>query len=91
MAFEKIPKYLDSPIQFLIFDPDDVIPMVVIYFLFAIFKQAAIGLVVGLIFTRIYQKLKNIYGPGFVGHLLYKWGLYNPPGLPDYIVREFYE
>jgi len=91
VAFERIPKYLDSPISLLIFEPDEVIPAVVVYLVIFALGFPKMALLAGFGISRVYAKLKARYGPAFIIHKLYRWGLYRIGNLPEWAVREFYE
>ena len=78
MVETRFPRWADSPPQFLIWEIDELIPVVVCFVLILPTRNLMLGLIIGIILMRIYKNLKNNLPSFFYLHYLWFWGIWVP-------------
>ena len=73
-----IPKYLDAQPQFLWWEMDEGIILFSPLIVGIMIEQIIMMIVIGIVAQKIYSTLKNAKQQGYMNHLLYALGLYNP-------------
>lgn len=75
-----IPEYIDSPPQFLIWEIDDVAPVLVGFALGAFIRYLTqnawtwfLGVLIGVLMSYFYVKFKANRLPGTLAHILYRY------------------
>lgn len=84
-----MPQYIHLPLQFLWFDSEELMLIIVIYLSMMIFGIYA-G-VVGIACLLYYMRLKRNKPRGYLGHLMYSIGLYKIKGCSNPFANRFYE
>lgn len=84
-----MPQYLHLPLQFLWFDSEEIMLIVVIYLAVMIFGMyfGAIG-IAGLLY---YMRIKRNKPRGYLGHLMYSIGLFKLDGCSNPFAKRFHE
>ena len=78
MEFKRIPKYIDSPIQFLWWElQEGIIIISMTLGSILIIHQAFYGAVVGVIIAAKYAKFKEENVKGYLSHFSYWFGILN--------------
>ena len=78
MEFKRIPKYIDAPIQFLWWELQEGLIIIVLTFgSILIFRQALYGVVAGVIIAAKFAKFKEAHVKGFLSHFSYWFGILN--------------
>lgn len=85
----KVPKYLSAPLQILWWEQDELFLIISLIYYAAIFSKLFWILVPTVPFWYIRAKRRN--PKGFLGHLLYRWGLSKIEGCPTYFQKHFVE
>ena len=84
-----IPKYLNAQIQFLWWELDEIIVMMIFVSFGILGNHTYVGAAIGFIVMNIYSKLNNKKQPGFFKHVMYRYGFWGKKGvLPEYWVKE---
>jgi len=78
MEFKRIPKYIDSPVQFLFWEAQEgAIIMVLTFATIIMFHQALYGAVAGIFIASKYAKFKENNVRGYFTHFSYWLGFLN--------------
>ena len=78
MEFKRIPKYIDAPIQFLWWEMQEGIIILLLTFgSIIIFHQAIFGALVGVVIAAKYAKFKEENIKGYFTHFSYWFGYLN--------------
>jgi type IV conjugative transfer system protein TraL len=81
MNVVRIPKYIDAPMQFALWEIDEVAPMIAMFAL-GIMTNTLTYMFLGMIVvTKLYQRYKATARRGAVLHLLQWYGMYSVGGL----------
>jgi len=83
-----IPKYLNAQIQFLWWELDEMIVLIIFMTLGIITNHTYVGVLIGFVIMQLYTKIKTAKQPGYFKHLLYKYGLWGNKVVPEYWVKE---
>jgi type IV conjugative transfer system protein TraL len=84
-----IPKYLSSQPQFLWWDADEALILVLGLLIGVTFDQRLICISVALIIQKIYAKTKEHSQIGYLHHKLYSLGLLKNGKIPPYYIKLF--
>jgi len=78
MEFKRIPKYIDSPVQFLFWEAQEgAIIMVLTFASIILIHQALYGVVAGIFIASKYSKFKENNVKGYFTHFSYYFGFLN--------------
>jgi type IV conjugative transfer system protein TraL len=83
-----VPKYLNAQIQLLWWEMDEMIVMMTFVSLGIISDHTYIGALLGFGAMNIYSKINSKKQPGFLKHVLYRYGLWGKKNLPEYWIKE---
>lgn len=70
----KVPQYLDDPPQFLIWEIDDLFPVIVMLILGILIEHMFLMSLIGFVLSYFFSKFKNSKPNGFLIHLAYEIG-----------------
>jgi len=91
-----IPKYLDAQPQFLWFEFDEAMILLIGLMTGRMLDQMILFIAISLIIQRVYTKLKNAKQTGFLQHTLYALGLVKFKSnigkfkkIPDYYIKYY--
>lgn len=85
----RIPRYIDDPPQFLLWDLDEFIIVMGLFCLGILMGHPGKLGFSGLVIGRLIRKYRSGKAPGYFGHCLYRIGFL--PGNPPGHIREMHE
>lgn len=85
------PKYLTAPIQFFVWEVDEIFPFLALFTMGFIFGGILILSMIGAFLSWLVIKHKEYLPEGFLGNLAYMVGIRDIPGYPSYLAGEFRE
>ena len=80
MVETRFPRWADRPAQFLIWEIDDLIPLMTTFVLFLPSRSLHIGLAIGYVVMRLYRRAKEKLPLYWYLHYLWVWGVWTPKG-----------
>lgn len=83
-----IPKYLNAQIQLLWWELDEVIVLMTFVSLGIISGHTYIGAGIGFAVMSFYTKMNSKKQPGFMKHIMYKYGMWGKKNIPEYWIKE---
>jgi conjugal transfer pilus assembly protein TraL len=87
----RIARYIDDPVSFFFWDIDEV-ALFGTFILFGLLTDTLTYLIIiGVLFSFILSRVKQLRAEGFFMHTLYWYGLYRLRGSPPSYTREFVE
>jgi conjugal transfer pilus assembly protein TraL len=88
----RMPRNLDDQLYVLFWSADELVPGMTIFVLGVLINQKLICLVLALVITRLFRRMKEGNPDGFLLHIGYWFGLINQRraySMPNALVREF--
>jgi conjugal transfer pilus assembly protein TraL len=76
MKMLTLPRHIDAPKQILIWEFDEIVPILTALCFGVIIEQALLTTVAGIALARMYRKYKDTRPDGYVYHALYWWGFW---------------
>lgn len=78
MIETRFPRWADNPLQFLIWEVDEIIPVALFWIMFLPTRNLLAGLIIGIFFMRIYKYNKERKPAFFYLHYLWNSGIWAP-------------